>query len=72
MIKGDSEEYKLLAKWVDQMKPKDFYLTLEIGVREGGGSMVITNILKARNKKYYHIGIDPYGDLEYKTHGRTR
>ena len=66
MIKGDSEEYKLLAKWVDQMKPKDFYLTLEIGVREGGGSMVITNILKARNKKYYHIGIDPYGDLEYK------
>jgi hypothetical protein len=66
MIKGDSEEYKLLAKWVDQMKPKDFYLTLEIGVREGGGSMVITNILKARNKNYFHIGVDPYGDLDYK------
>ena len=35
MIKGDGKEYKLLAKWVDNLKPQDFYLTVEIGVREG-------------------------------------
>ena len=64
MIKGDGKEYKLLAKWVDNLKPQDFYLTVEIGVREGYGSFVITDILK--NKNYFHIGIDPYGDIVYK------
>ena len=64
MIKGDGKEYKLLAKWVDNLKPQDFYLTVEIGVREGYGSFVITDILKNRN--YFHIGIDPYGDIIYK------
>ena len=46
MIRGDGKEYKLLAKWVDNLKPQDFYLTVEIGVREGYGSFVITDILK--------------------------
>ena len=50
MIKGDGKEYKLLAKWVDNLKPQDFYLTVEIGVREGYGSFVITDILKNRNR----------------------
>ena len=66
MLRGDSEEYKLLAKWVNQIEPQDFYLTVEIGVREGAGSDVITNVLRETNKNYYHIGIDPYGDLDYK------
>ena len=64
MIKGDSNEYKLLAKWVDNLSPRDFYLTVEIGVREGYGTFVITDILKDKN--YFHVGIDPYGDLIYK------
>ena len=29
MIKGDSKDYNLLAKWVGEMNPKDFYLTLD-------------------------------------------
>ena len=36
----------------------------EIGVREGYGTHVITDSLKDKN--YFHIGIDPYGDLVYK------
>jgi hypothetical protein len=64
MLKGDSEEYSLLAKWVDQLSPRDFYLTVEIGVREGYGSHVIMENLK--NKNNFHIGIDPYGDITYK------
>lgn len=64
MITGDSKEYELLAKWVDNLKPQDFYLTVEIGVREGYGTFVITDMLKDKN--YFHVGIDPYGDLDYK------
>ena len=64
MIKGDSTDYNLLAKWVDQLSPKDFYLTVEIGVREGYGSHVIMEILKDKNN--FHIGIDPYGDITYE------
>ena len=30
MITGDSAEYNLLAKWADQLSPRDFYLTIEI------------------------------------------
>ena len=64
MIKGDSKDYNLLAKWADQLSPKDFYLTVEIGVREGYGSHVIMENLK--NKNHFHIGIDPYGDMTYE------
>jgi hypothetical protein len=64
MIKGDSKDYNLLAKWADQLSPRDFYLTVEIGVREGYGSHVIMENLK--NKNNFHIGIDPYGDITYK------
>lgn len=48
MITGDSAEYNLLAKWADQLSPRDFYLTVEIGVREGYGSDVIMENLKNR------------------------
>ena len=44
--------------------PQDFYLTVEVGVREGYGTLVITDALKDKN--YFHVGIDPYGDLLYK------
>ena len=64
MIKGDSTDYSLLAKWADQLSPRDFYLTVEIGVREGYGSHVIMEILKDKNN--FHIGIDPYGDITYE------
>ena len=63
MLKGDSKEYNLLAKWADQLSPKDFYLSVEIGVREGYGSHVIMENFK--NKNHFHIGIDPYGDITY-------
>ncbi len=63
MLKGDSKDYNLLAKWVEQLSPRDFYLSVEIGVREGYGSHVIMENLK--NKNHFHIGIDPYGDILY-------
>jgi len=62
MINGDSAEYDLLEKWT-----KDFdcqgYKTCEIGVREGLGSKIIMdNVVN----NYIHVGVDPYGDLEYQ------
>ena len=65
MITGDSLEYNLLAKWTDQLNvvSTDFITTLEIGVREGYSSNVICEIIK---QPHVHIGIDPYGDIDYK------
>ena len=71
MIRGDSSEYDLLKKWCETLpfyqEPKSV-TTLEIGVREGLGSQVIMMATKARigNKPYEHIGVDPYGNLNYQ------
>ena len=64
MIKGDSSDYDYLARWTKELKPQDFCLTVEIGVREGYSSDIIMKMLKDRN--HFHIGIDPYGDIQYK------
>jgi len=65
VISGDSLEYSLLAKWTDQLNvmSTDFITTLEIGVREGYSSHVICETIK---QPHVHIGIDPYGDIDYK------
>jgi len=72
MIKGDSTEYEKLTEWV---KTLPFYtespaqiMTCEIGVREGLGSQIIMDGIRARmpGVKYKHIAIDPYGDLLYQ------
>ena len=63
MIKGDSAEYKLLAKWVNELPVTDFTVSLEIGVRQGYSTQVIMDNVIGPN---FHIGIDPYGDIKYK------
>jgi len=63
MIGGDSIEYELLEKCCKLIKNSD-PLTCEIGVRLGMGSEVILQSLKDKN--HWHIGIDPYGDIDYK------
>ena len=62
MIGGDSIEYELLEKCCKLIKSSD-PLTCEIGVRLGMGSEVILQSLKDKN--HWHIGIDPYGDINY-------
>ena len=69
MIRGDSSDYDLLEKWAKEL-PKDnkeYILSCEIGVREGLGSKIILDNLKP-NK---HIGIDPYGNLNYQHYDHT-
>ena len=68
-IKGDSGEYELLAEAVKssfKLKSNDYYLTCEIGVREGLGSKIIMDEMQNKNHGvHHHIGIDPYGDIKY-------
>ena len=63
MIGGDSIEYELLEKCCKLIKNENPF-TCEIGVRLGMGSEVILQSLK--NKNHWHIGIDPYGDIDYE------
>jgi hypothetical protein len=62
MIRGDSGEYNLLEKWSKDFDCQGHY-SCEIGVREGQGSKIILDNLI---NNYFHIGVDPYGDIQYK------
>tara|TARA_A100001201_G_scaffold113952_1_gene97629 strand:+ start:151 stop:738 length:588 start_codon:yes stop_codon:yes gene_type:complete len=62
MIDGDSLEYELLERWSKGFDCQG-YKSCEIGVCKGYGSKVIMdNVLN----NYIHVGVDPYGDLEYQ------
>jgi|SRR5210317_776829 hypothetical protein len=63
MIQGDSVEYEILEEACNSLG-RDSLFTVEIGVRQGAGSKVILDSLK--DKKHWHIGIDPYGNLDYE------
>ena len=67
MIRGDSTDYELLDKWTKGFDCKGAK-TCEIGVREGLGSKIIMdNVVN----NYLHVGVDPYGNLEYQHYDNT-
>ena len=69
MIKGDSSEYELLEKWTRTLPltAGQKVVTVEIGVREGLGSKIIMDAIHLRGfTDYKHMGIDPYGNLNYQ------
>ena len=63
MIQGDSTEYEILEEACKTLDGDNLF-TAEIGVRQGLGSKLILENLK--NKNHWHIGIDPYGNLDYE------
>ena len=63
MIEGDSEEYNILIEACESLTT-DNLLTAEIGVRKGLGSKLI--LMNLQHKKHWHLGIDPYGNLNYQ------
>ena len=62
----DSANYEVLYEGVLMAKGVPG-ATVEIGVREGGGSKYIMDALVAseQHTEKVHIGIDPYGNIEY-------
>ena len=69
MIEGDSKDYNLLtqaAERVSQLVSKRPLLTAEIGIRRGLGTKIILEYTRPKDSGlHFHIGIDPYGDLNY-------
>ena len=63
MIEGDSKEYEILKEACQSLNGDDLF-TAEIGVRRGLGSKLI--LMNLEHKKHWHIGIDPYGNLDYQ------
>jgi len=61
----DSREYYILDNAVKNVKNVDG-LTCEIGVREGGGTKAILDMLRYTEQKKIHIAIDPFGNIEYE------
>ena len=67
MIAGDSTEYEIITEACKTLG--DNLLTAEIGVRQGKGTATILETLK--DKKHWHIGIDPYGNLDYQHYDKS-
>jgi len=68
MIEGDSTEYEILKEACQTLEGDDLF-TAEIGVRQGQGSKIILDELIS--KKHWHIGIDPYGNLDYQHYDKS-
>jgi hypothetical protein len=66
MIEGDSLEYEVFEQAIKQLK-NPVGATVEIGVRRGMGSKLIIDSFRKHhpNVKLNHLGIDPYGNIEY-------
>ena len=60
----DSVEYEILMNAVIQIQHIEGF-TCEIGVREGGSTQIILDILKQTNQNKIHIAIDPFGNIDY-------
>ena len=60
----DSVEYEVLLNAVIAIKNIKG-LTCEIGVREGGSTKMILDMMKYTNQKKVHIAIDPFGNIDY-------
>jgi len=67
MLEGDSIDYEVITKAIQTIPNTLEGLTCEIGIRRGGGTKYIIDALAKSSLPYkVHIGIDPYGRLEYK------
>lgn len=67
MILGtDSGEYEILRRAAEAVRDLDG-LSIELGLREGGGSQhMVEPLMDTSLKSRVHIAIDPYGSLPYE------
>jgi hypothetical protein len=63
----DGKEYEILTRAVKKVSCGG--LSLEIGLRRGGGSIdIMKNLPQQRRTPRIHIAVDPYGHLPYENH----
>lgn len=64
-LEGDSQEYEFLHEAAASLLGVPG-ISCELGVRMGGGTCaIIEGFLSAGDNRRIHIGIDPYGNIEY-------
>jgi len=68
MITGDSSEYEFFDEAIQLLK-NPIGVSVEIGVRRGMGTKCIIDAYRKYHPgiKLKHLGIDPYGDIIYRT-----
>ena len=64
-LEGDSQEYEFLRDAAASLTADTPGATCEIGVRRGGGTCAIIEGVLASGVRRPHIGIDPYGNIDY-------
>jgi len=66
MISGDSSDYEFFDEAIQLLK-NPIGVSVEIGVRRGMGSKCIIDAYRKYHPhiKLTHLGIDPYGNIEY-------
>jgi len=71
MITGDSKEYEFFDEAIKLLK-NPIGVSVEIGVRRGMGSKCIIDAYRKYHPhiKLNHLGIDPYGNILYRTADR--
>jgi hypothetical protein len=71
LLPGDapSESYKSLIKYITELKDVEG-MSIEIGLRRGGGTLEIIEAFIENNDRRPHICVDPYGNIEYYGHGQ--
>lgn len=70
ILAGDSTYYDILHRAAQSIKGVPG-LTLEIGLRRGGGTETIIRGCLDNNDKRHHMAIDPYGMLPYAEGAKT-
>ena len=68
MISGDSKEYEFFDEAIKLLK-NPIGVSVEIGIRRGMGTKCIIDAYRKYHPrvKLKHLGIDPYGDIIYRT-----
>jgi hypothetical protein len=64
----DSQEYEFFDEAIQLLK-NPIGVSVEIGVRRGGGSQCIIDAYRKYHPqiRLVHLGIDPYGNIDYRT-----
>lgn len=71
LLPGDapSSSYKNLINYIPELKGIEG-MSIEVGLRRGGGTFEIIEAFLANDDKRPHICVDPYGNIEYYGDGR--
>jgi hypothetical protein len=72
LLVGDAppESYESLIKYIPELKGVEG-MTIEVGLRRGGGTANIIDAFLKNDDKRVHICVDPYGNIEYYGHGHV-